>query len=190
MAALRSPAPAAPQPGPTPEPVDDVPAYAFNLPPTIMAKIRSEDPEEARQGVNALLQGAHRAAHRLIVNQLRHETMNVIQNYVQQQFAMREAARSIVQDYYGKFSDHNKPELRPIVKQITDAYMNEMGNPAWSEAVRDQIGARVNAWLGQFRTPVPVAPQPAAPILTPPGSRPAAPTLTGMQAELDDFMKL
>lgn len=187
-----TPQPAAPAPAPQQsEPEDDTPPYAFNLPPSIMAKMRSEDPEEARQGVNLLLQGAFRAAHKLIVNQLRGETMSVLQNYVHQQFTLRAAAQHIVQDYYGKFQAHNKAELRPIVKQITDAYMAEMGNPAWSDAVRDQIGARVDAFLASFRPPAPAAPGPTPPVMTLPGNRPAAPPATSaLQAELDDFMKL
>lgn len=175
--------PRADQPSP-----DETPPYAFNVPDPIMALMASEVPAERKRGVEVLLQGALRATHQTIVTQMRGEFMKVMQTFVAQQFEQQKVAQTVQSDYFGKYKEHDIPQLRPIIRQLAGQLAVERNASSWTPQLRDELATRVNAFLAQFRTAAPAAPAPAAPALTPPSSRPAPSNLPPDQAAMLDLL--
>lgn len=155
----------------TPE-AEPVPSYAFQIPDKMVEAFASEDPEERRAAIGALVQGVSQSIHKTLrvefqqklqaeVGQVLPQVMNVLQYQNQ--------AKTINSDFYGKYPVLNTPEFHDIVSQTSREYMQANNVSKWSAEVRDKIAELVFQRLGMKKAPV-AKPQ----KFTPQTTRPAA----------------
>ena len=193
QAALKAQTPAPAQPGetpPAPADSDAVPPYQFTIPTELMALLDSENQSERQQGIGLLSQGVARTVHETVMQQVGQIVQNQIPAMMQGMIAQQTQAQTIFQDFYDKYPNLNRPELRQLIVSTGQQVMNETGAQEWSPQLRDTIAQRVLALMGQAPSGgVPPQPQPApaaAPVYTPNagGARPASP---GTDSEVADI---
>lgn len=143
----------------------DVPDYQFTIPDQLVDMLASEDVNERRTAIGALATGLARNIHQSIMQSVE-TTMaprfEQLPQTMQQMQQVRETAKTVHQDFYGKFKELNKQEYYPIVTEIAREVMQEMGTQQWSEKVRDEIGKRTRERLG-FKPKAPQQTQTKAP---------------------------
>jgi len=140
---------------PSKEPAEDGPAFNFTVPDQLMALLGSEDPGERKQAVSALAQGIARETYRTAMGQVQ-EMLSGIPQVVQTAIQQENSARTVFEDFYGKHSDLNRPELRPVIMNVAQTVMAEeaarqgvsVADMSWSEKLRDEIAKRSRTALG------------------------------------------
>jgi hypothetical protein len=115
--------------------------------------------------------------------------MTVMQNYVRGVLEQRQVAHDVRTDYFGKYKEHDVPALHPIIRELAGQLAQERKASRWSPELRDELALRVNAFIAQFRSPVPQMPAPNAPIMPAPGVRPAPVALPSDEQQMLDMLK-
>lgn len=122
-----------------------VPDYTFQLPDQLFAMLRSEDPNEQRQGFAYMMQGAARAIHATIraeYQQALTEASTSIPETAVAQIAQRQAGQEIFNDFYSTYQELNDQLYYPVVQQIAIQVMQEKKANGWSPEIRDLIAQR------------------------------------------------
>lgn len=169
----RQPAQPTEQPKQTNEP-DPLPEYNFNIPQPLLDGLRSEDPAENMQAVQALVKGVAQTVHRTVrleLQSLRESMTSGLPQMVSSHIEQYNTGRQVYQDFYGTYPQYDKPELRPTVLAIAQEILQDRaarGLPvAWNADLKKQVGDRMATLFGQ-QNPIPAKP----PASITPGSRP------------------
>lgn len=120
-----------------------MPEYNFNIPDQIVAGIESNDPVERRQALNALISGASRVVHEQVLMNVQSLVQEVIPSLVQSMIQHRDVAQRVYSDFYNTHKDLNDPALYPLVQNVAQSMMTELGVYTWSPKLRDAIANRV-----------------------------------------------
>ena len=192
LSTAQTQAPPQQQPQQTAEDVDaDLPAYTFQVPDKLLDLIGSENREESRAGVSALLQGAGRAIHKTVVDSIRREVSVVVPRLIQNGIAVHAMQRAVFDDFYGKYPELNVPAIRPIVQQVGMSVARELGVTRWTPELRDAVGQRIKTMLSTVQPngqagPVQAVP---APVMAPVATRPAPAAVPSEQAQMADMLR-
>jgi predicted DNA-binding protein (UPF0251 family) len=161
---------------PTPQPMQqpaapqqpELPQYAYDVNDQLLRAITSDDLREREAALKAFAVNLSQTVHMRALEQARQEVAQAVPVFVQHVIATEFAKRQIASDFYGKFPELNTPEIAPIVGQVAQQVMGEMGASTWTPKVRDAVGARVKSMLSavagqvQQQAPAPVMTTPAA----------------------------
>jgi hypothetical protein len=171
----------APAAAPTPPKPAEIPDYGFEVPQQIQQMLQSEDPAVQTRGLAALIAGMAKTVHTQVRSEYEAKLTEAVQS-ARQTFATdtqrAQTAASVFNDFYGKFPQFNRPELRDLVASATKAVVSETQASQWSTGLRDKIGERVSQIISSVSgNPPPSAEQrvvaPAPTATTP--RRPNAP---------------
>lgn len=153
--------------------------YNFQLPPQLMEAIRSDEPGVANQAMTQLVAGIGASVHRNVEQRAQELIQRALTQYVphliNQTVGQRETARSVNEDFYGKYKDLNHPELRGVVVSTAAQVARELGINSWNAQLRDETAKRVYALLNREMpgtTPAP-NPNPQPTATAKPGRKPA-----------------
>lgn len=160
------------QPQQTQEPAtqteEPLPGYNFTIPPQLVEQLQSDDPTQYTTGLQALLQGAAQAVHRMVRTEIaatREGIVNSIPNTINSQLQAYNTQQEIYHDFYGSFPELAAPELRSLVVNATQQVAQEratMGLPiAWGPEFKNAIATRVQSVLGRAPVAQPTTTQPA-----------------------------
>lgn len=169
--------------------------YQVNLamPPELVSMLESEDPAEKAQGYGLLASGSATAAVAKVHEMLK-PVFQQLPTLIERVISQQHERKTVEGDFYGKFPQLNKPQIRPLVQQTALQVMRERNAQAWSNEVRDEVGKRVVEMLMGALPPEAIQPPANPPARTPPpptprGSSPArvnAPT-NGQQQYIDSL---
>lgn len=195
MAQLAKQQQAAPQAA-QPQPEAEAPAYSVTIPDQLASAIFSEDPAQAREGlnymVNSIMNKLHadfsaalKAQHEQIVQQVSRD----VPSRIYQEQSAAQQAKTIHDDFYGTYPEFNKPELKPLVQTVTlekaKARLAAGQSTDWTKEFRDEIAQTLRLIFAAGAPPAPApAPRPAA--QTRPTARPAS--TSGLTPEQEDIM--
>lgn len=164
----------------------------YNVPDQLLHHLRSEDPNEVRTGVNALLVGLTQTVEKRFNERLAEVEQQVFQRATQST-QQAQLTQQVNTDFYSKNPD--LAEARPIVAQTYKELAMQGAVQGWNPQVADVVAQRVRQKLAQWagvQNP-PQANQQAAkpPAVVGSGNRPSTgPKLTPQDALLADTMKL
>lgn len=187
------------QQGTADDPLAIVPEYDFQIPDQLMVGLNSEDAGERKAAVAMLIKGTSQAIHRTVAATVSSVVKNLqsqIPAMIQQQAQTVQQSQSIFNDFYDKYPQLKKPELFKVVEMIADQHIKSVGATAWSEKLRDEIGAKV---LGTLGIPVTQAPQIQQPAVGQPamfggtgasGNRASRPGPLTQADHMADFLNL
>lgn len=173
------------------------PAYNVNLPPQLAAALFGEDPNARIQALQALLTAHAQTVHRMVREEYMGEFDNRFNSLPQQFHGMQQArdvARSVFEDFYGTYTQFNKPELYPVVAGVSRRLQAEQPGlflGGWNARARDAVAqevAKLLQWqLGEQPAPQ-VPPSGGKPPRTmPTGARPSAAVPQGQQKHIADM---
>jgi len=151
------------------DPFKTVPDYGFNIPDQLVDMLGSEDPVQRKQALGYTMQGLAKAVHQTVLSVVAERFQHVETNLPKTVFERLELARQEQQvgsDFYGAYPNLNKPELRPLVRQVGEAVLRETKATTWNAQLRDLIAQRVLASLQGVVQPATPA-KPAAPAAQP-----------------------
>jgi hypothetical protein len=148
--AAKAPAKAEPtQPQGGASEADTIPAYNFNIPDGLVDKLASEDPRDRKEGLGVLIQGASRAVHKAIRDEvMQHIAPAVVRLAVEQvrgRATEAEAMQTIRGDFYGSYPELNKPELIPLIGQMAAQLAAELGVNGYTPEFKAALAARAKA---------------------------------------------
>lgn len=202
-AAMERAVPAAQQAGQAPAPTrgqdsEQFP-YNFQVPDQLMEMIDSENPTQRRAGISALITSLARVVHGEVrkeftgkLEEVSKSIPRTIESHVDARSSSERMQQAVESDFYGTYTELNRPELKPLIVSTAARIMSTTGAKDWSPALRDQIGTEVRAIL---RASSGLAGAPAAgngQVARPPKQRgtttrpPAGPT--GLEGEIDDLI--
>lgn len=163
------------------------PNFDFIIPDALVGSLSSDDPVEVKQGIQALVKGVGQTVHRIVMEEVnsiveRERTAMTTSVSNQQQMV------NLQQDFYAKFPELNNPALKPVVGNVAQQVMSELGVKEWSSEIRDVVGNRVRALLTVGVAPEPIPePTPKPPMLTGGTGRPATgpgPSVDALQRDV------
>ena len=157
----------------TKQQVDDIPSYLFDIPDQVVSMLGSEDPGEAKKGAAFLIASAGRSIHQSIRKEIVEKFAPAFQKIMLQQvfgsLQQKDTQNSVRTDFYGKFPQYDKPELRPVVQEAAKALAKEMGVKQYGPEFRDALGERLGLLFASI-TQTPEVKQPPK-VLTKKGAR-------------------
>ena len=147
---------------PKEEPKDapPVPAYQFEIPDALVEGLDSDNPVEKKAAVGALAQGLSAAIHQQMIAQVQQMIQQAVPQLVQSVVAEHTTSQEIFHDFYGKYADLNRPELRTLVRSVAEQVYEELKPQQWTPEVRDTIAQRVYGIIGKKQTRKPAAKPP------------------------------
>ena len=174
----------------------EAPAYAVEIPDQLANAIFSEDPAQARQGLNYMVNSIMNKLHADFSAALQQQSAAIVQQVsrdvpqrIYQEQSAAQQAKTIHDDFYGTYPEFNKPELKPLVQTVTlekaKARLAAGLSTDWSKEFRDDIAQTLRLIFAAGAPPAPApAPRPA------PQSRPTArpASTTGLSQEQEDIM--
>lgn len=169
-----------------------VPQYNVSIPEPWLQAIESDDPAVRRQGLTVLVNGMARMSHARIVTAMKEELVKVLPAVIRHHVSEALSSQQVTSDFYGKYPEFNRDELRPLVVRSAQSIMQETGHTQWSEQLRDAVAMRVRQTLASLfpgaaaavQQPVPQqAPAQRPPQLTGTGARPSG-------GEQNDIMRM
>lgn len=172
LATMRAPQGDGGDKGPAPGSLEELQTlYDFrNIPEKVMSHLNSENPEERKAGLAAVMFGVAAKVH---YNMLQHvqRMADAIPEVVMSRVAQQNAAREQYTDFYNKYPKLNRDELRPVVVAVAKQMGPQKG---WTPALRDEIAKRTFAALGwqMDGAAPPAGTRPKAPRATPSAARP------------------
>lgn len=125
---------------------EEDPFAQVQIPDEIVRLLESDDPLDRKRALAALVAGTGRLVYQRVLDRVQALSETLPRQVEQAALSVAEQQR-IYADFYGKFPELNRPELRPLVAQVAQQVAQERGITAWSEAVRDEIGNRVKGLL-------------------------------------------
>lgn len=150
-------------------PVDDTPAYDFQIPEALATALTSDDARERLGATQNLIKGTARAVHQTVVASLRREVAQVVPLMIQHFTQQAKQMDQIKTDFYGKYPQFDRPELRQMISSVGNELFNSGAFKQWSPEFRDAIAARVSQVLSGA---VPAAAPAPAPTFTAPAAAP------------------
>lgn len=166
-------------------PPDDY-GYNMTIPDDIIAAVRSEDPQEASQGVHALVTGLAITVHKRVREEFETkmtEMMQQIPNMMQSHTTEASERQRVFDDFYGTYPELNSPQMLGMVKQAATELAKETGavtySPEFKAALKAKIDANLSAMVKAAGGTMPEAP--VNPGITPPAvpTNPAGNTMMG-----------
>jgi len=144
------------------------PKYDFNIPDALIDVLTTEtDKGKFKEGVAALASGIANAIQAQMLPYIESQfnpRFDTIPQMLQAHIAGMEKAKTVRQDFYGKYPELDKPQLHGFIRQIGDATAKEMGLTDWTPELRDETAKRVKEIMALASgTAVP-----AKPVATPP----------------------
>lgn len=137
-----------------------VPDYRYEIPPQLVAAIRSEDPMEAQAAVGALTAGLAKNIHQTAIAQIQRNFQEILPRIVEGLVERRVQQWNITNDFYGTYPELNRPELRALVVSVGQQVAREINAQSWGPRLRDAVAQRVKSMLGQPAQPAPQPPPP------------------------------
>lgn len=160
------------------------------IPDSMLAGIRSENPVEQKAAIGSLLAVSATLAHRLAFKQatetVRNELAQALPTYVQSTLRSHREQEQVFQDFYSKYPQLSHPSIRPVVLTAAKELAAQTGVRGWTPQFRDQLGEHVLNMLRGVASPA--APPAAAPASQMSGAsvRPASRPTT----QSDEFSEL
>lgn len=164
---------------PAPEVEDDTPNYQFSIDDRLLDGLASEDVEDRRNAIVALTSGLARNIHKTVMGAVQSKfgpKFEEIPQQIQQMSQVRETARTVYSDFYGKYPTLQKPDYIPTIQAVSREVMQERKTDKWSAEMRDEIAKRAMQRLGFKPKVAPPPSKPAkgsSPVIFDQGSRPA-----------------
>lgn len=122
--------------------------YSLQVPPQVMQGLSSDDAGESQQAMQQLIQGIGTVIHK----NLRKEFKETLEKQVPHMISLQQGQKSeqdqIRQDFYGAYSQLDKPELHTIVQATAAQVSDEIGATKWTPELRDMIAQRVLGTIG------------------------------------------
>lgn len=188
--------PAATPAAPATPAVDDLQTiHNYQVPEQFLQGLRSEDPAQASQALNAYTGMVARTIHRAVRVDMEKKMTALIQQtlpkMVQQFYEHNTQTKAVYEDFYNNNKDLNKPELYPTIVNIALGMANDQkaGYTKWDQRFRDDLATRVRQVLGihaQQNAPA----RPAQPALMTPSARPGMAAPTPQDAITNEIMAL
>lgn len=152
-----------------PDPIESL-FSDVQLPPTLVAAMRSESPEEAGAALNLIVQGTARMAVRKARELLDSFVTESLPVMLSSHAQAQTAAKDVHDDFYGTYPQLNKPEIKPFITNLAAQMANEAGAnfKGWNPAFRDAVATKFLGMVKDFVPSQQAAPAPAPFI--PPGS--------------------
>ena len=148
----------------TPNPLEVVPEYDFEIPDQLLTMMASEDVSERKQAMGALTKGIAQTIHQ--------QTMSVVADVIKtlqtdmpqnitQQLQQQQRQERIGNDFYNKYPNLNNESLKPVVGNVAKQLMQQdllVGiQPNWTPEFMERVAQGVQELLGQTVTPAPIA---------------------------------
>lgn len=123
------------------------PERTFNIgiPDELIAGMASEDPIQRRNATQVLVNGVGDMIYAKVMKEVREFVPQAARGIVQTTHQEAEQHNQIQTDFYGKYPEFAKPELRIVVYSVANAVAKELGAREWSPALRDAIAARMKS---------------------------------------------
>lgn len=155
------------------------PHFQFQLPDVVANAIRSEDPAEARAGMNVLVNGLANAIRQDYTKMVQEQVFPAVMQIVGQQIALYQEQQKVQADFYGTYKEFDHPQLKPVVAQVAMTVAQEQGATSWTPELSKAIAERLHLMFPGVKapqTPPPPAPPspPQQPFIGGVGARPAA----------------
>lgn len=136
-----------------------LPAYAMNIPDSVMQKMGSDNPNDIRSGLAEFAQGVAQVTHYNVAMQMEERLAKLEQDMLeksvqtfkqttQAETAATEQKNAVFKDFYGKFPELKKPELQYLVQHTAKQLAQQYGVTGWNENFRDMLGEHVKKVLG------------------------------------------
>lgn len=135
---------------------NEVPEYNMQIPDEIMGAIRSEDPQEAAKGVNALANGLAVTIHKRVLSEFSQKMSTMQQGLpqaIQQVVALERHNKAVFDDFYGTYKQFNNPQLYPIVLAEAQKLSKETGAKGYSQAFKKVLASRLTKLLQSATAP-------------------------------------
>jgi hypothetical protein len=161
------------QPETQPGEVIPIPDYTVRIPDKLLDMLRSENPEEHRQGLAAVVQGTAQTVHRQVMTAAIAHVNETVPLLIQTQIGNTQTQAAVAQDFYTTYPQYNNPAAITLVVNEAAALAAETGISSWSPEFRDAVAARVDQVIQGFR-PTAGAPAPAKAGGTAPAGKPPA----------------
>ena len=124
-----------------------------------MQKFSSDDPATVQAGLSEYATGIAQVTHYNVLAQMRQEMAALreellkesVDNFkqVSERETQEQTQRSAISnDFYGKFPELDKPELKLFVQMQAKQLAQQYGVQGWNENFRDTLGAHVKKILG------------------------------------------
>ena len=186
---LRQPAQPQPgQPGHPAGPIDPVPTYQYEIPDQVLQLMASENPADRKLALGNVMTAVSRSVHGLMQKELAQVIPALARQVMMEHLGQQEVGK----DFYSKYSDLDKPHLRPLIYQIAAGWAQQNPQAGWNEQTRDAIARIVYQTFNmQFPGGSPQAQPapPAAPVMMPTMTRPAVSHMPTEQEELMDLLR-
>lgn len=158
--------------------VPDAPDYMFSVPDQLLQLMGSEDPNQVRQGLQALMSGLGQSMHKIVMQAV-DEKLATVPSMISQGQQVLAQRQIIFEDFYKAHPDLNQPALHSVVSNVGAQVQAEMGAQAWSPQLRDAIAVRVRQSLGLIQGTTQVAPAVPVPAPVTPAAVPKPPAMIG-----------
>lgn len=137
------------QPAPAPveeqKPEPQKPRFNVAIPEPILAGIRSDDPAESGAAMNGLVNGVMNAVHSAVLEHIEKQVFPRMREIVEVAQQSKTAQQEFHDQFYGKYPELNKGELKPFIFMTAQMVMREEGRsfqgitPAFQEKVANRI---------------------------------------------------
>lgn len=128
-----------------------IPSYAFDIPDPLIEALTSQEVPTFKKGVQALAQGIAGAIHAQMaahMSQTFDPRFNALPVIINQVIQATQKAKTISDDFYGKYPQFNHPQLKSIIKTTGEAVAKKLGKTEWDEELRDKIAEEMIAIFG------------------------------------------
>jgi hypothetical protein len=167
------------------QPIDPVPAYQYEIPEQLVQLMASEDPGHRKLALSNVMTAVSRSVHGL----MQRELAQVIPALARQVMMEHLGQQEVGKDFYSVYRDLDKPELRPLIYQIAAGWAQQNPGAVWNAQTRDAIARAVYQTFGRPMPGNGAAAPPAAPVMMPTMSRPAASHAMTEQEEMLDLLR-
>lgn len=127
-----------------------IPNYAFEIPDELITALTSPEAPTFKKGLQALVQGMAGAIHAQMDAHMQKQynpRFESLPAMVQQVIQAQAKAKSVHDDFYGKYPELNHPQLKNLVKATGEAIAKKLGKNDWDEELRDAVALEVKGLL-------------------------------------------
>lgn len=135
-----------------------LPPYKFNIPKDVMEKLGSDNPADIQAGMSDFASGVAQVTHYNVLAQMEDrfeklrdellkESVSTLKETTKAEESAKKERDTIANDFYGKYPELDKPELRLFIQAQARQLAEEYGVNGWNEKFRDALGERVKKVL-------------------------------------------